>query len=97
MRLARVEAVASPVRKTEGLAGHRVVIVSTLGEPHSHLVAAADPLQASVGDVVLITEGPAAGAVAVPASPSSAQVDAAVVAILRPEETKPGLFDGGGL
>jgi len=93
MRLARVEGVASPVRKIKGIEGSRIVIVSFLGDSSGAFFAVGDPLHAAVGDHVLVTEGRAAGATLVPSNPESSRLDAAIVAIVRPEEVNPRLFD----
>lgn len=93
MRLARVEGVAWPGQKIEGIEGTRIVLVSIVGDESDALSAAADPLQAAVGDHVLISEGRAAGAVLRPANPETAPLDAVIVAILRPDEVKPRLLD----
>ncbi len=93
MKLARVEGVASPVRKVRGFEGHRVVIVSIVGDSPGGLIAAADPLQAAVGEYVLVTEGRAAAAALDVTGSGASRVDAAVVAVVRPEEVKPGLLD----
>ena len=93
MRIARVEGVASPVRKIKGIEGSRIVVVSFLGDSSGAYVAAGDPLQAAVGDYVLVTEGRSAGAALVPANPESCRLDAAIVAIVRPDEVNPRLLE----
>lgn len=93
MRIARVEGVASPVRKVDGFAGRRIVIVSLIGGSSESLMAAADPLQAAVGDFVLVAEGRSARATLDPADPDSSVLDAAVVAIVRREEVTPSVLD----
>jgi microcompartment protein CcmK/EutM len=86
--------IAWPARKVDGIEGTRIILVSPLGAAaDQELLAAADPLQSGVGDYVLITEGRAAGAVLQPDRPDASQLDAAVVAILQPDEVKPRLLD----
>ncbi len=92
MRIGRVEGVASPVRKVDGFAGRRIVLVSVVGGS-SDLIAAADPLQAAVGDLVLVAEGRSARVTLDPADPDSSVLDAAVIAIVRREEVTPSVLD----
>lgn len=94
MRLARVKGIAWPARKVDGIEGARIVLLSPVGAAvEDEILAAADPLQAGVGDYVLITEGRAAGAVLHPDRPDACPLDTAVVAIVQPDEVKPRLLD----
>ena len=94
MKLARVRGIAWPARKVDGIEGTRIVMVSlACAGDDDVILAAADPLQAGVGDYVLITEGRAAGAVLQPGNPDACQLDTAVVAIVHPDEVKPRLLD----
>ncbi|MDG2428260.1 MAG: EutN/CcmL family microcompartment protein [Acidimicrobiales bacterium] len=94
MRLALVKGIAWPSRKIDGIEGTRIVLVSPAGSTdEGETLAAADPLQASVGDYVLITEGQAAGAALQPGNPRAYPLDAAIVAIIQPDEVRPRLLD----
>ena len=94
MRLARVKGIAWPARKVDGIEGTRIVLVAPAGaSDEDGFLAAADPLQAGVGDYVLITEGRAAGAVLQPGNADACPLDTAVVAIVQPDEVKPRLLD----
>jgi ethanolamine utilization protein EutN len=94
MRLARVKGIAWPSRKIDGIEGTRIVLVSPIGSTdEDEILAAADPLQAGVGDYVLITEGQAASAVLQPDNPNACPLDTAIVAIIQPGEVKPRLLD----
>lgn len=93
MRLARVDGMARPRQKVDGMEGTRIVLLTIVGDTSGSIVAAADPLQAGVGDYVLVAEGHAARAAIRPSNPESSPLDAAIVAILRPDEVKPTLLD----
>lgn len=93
MRFARVRGIAWPARKAEGIEGTRIILVSPIGAADEEILAAADPLQAGVGDYVLITEGQAAAAVLQPGRPDACPLDTAVVAIVQPDEVRPRLLD----
>ena len=94
MRLARVKGITWPARKIDGIEGTRIVLVSPAGSDNeTEILAAADPLQAGVGDYVLITEGPPAAAVLQPGNVDTCPLDTAIVAIVQPDEVKPRLLD----